>query len=768
SGQIVDGLWALDAVGVHPVQTGYDRVIAIGDTTWGDIELTVPITINSIDSAGFNPTNGPPSVGFLMRWKGHTDDPVPGRQPKSGFNPFGAIGYYSFFDDSNGPRLEMYGNGAVRVAQDLSGKTLLLGVPYYFKMQIQTIPTGPYYGFKVWQVGQAEPVGWDLTYQANPTDPLRGSILLVGHFVDASFGTVVVTPSQADVTPPVISDIAAAAGRTTAEVTWTTDEPATTKVEYGLTAAYGTTVESPTLVTDHSVLLTGLLENRVYHYRVTSADGIGNSSQSLDRTFITTGPPTIVSDEFTAPTLNTSVWTFIDPLLDGSQGMTGSQLSLTVPSGSVHDAWDGGNFAPRVMQNTNNTDFDIEMKFDAQKTQEYQITGVIIQQNPANYIRCDFNSDGLNTRIFAATIVNDVATAKTDFNDVIGANGFAPLYMRLKRERNIWTLSYSLNGSTWQDHVTFKHDMTVTAMGLFAGNNGSSPPAHTGLVDYFRGRIPATPSLVSPPDDTTGIEANPTLIWTRSVTATAYHVQVGTDSTFVTGLVINDSTVVDTSKVAAGLANSTRHFWRVRAMNLSGSSTFSEAWAFTTIDATPDAPSLISPANGAIDQPISLTLVWTKSELADFYRLQVATDSTFASGLVVNDSTLVDTSRAVVGLLHATKYFWRVNGRNAGGNGTYSSTWSFTTVVAVPGVPSLLSPADGATRLPSTIDFLWTRPPNSTAYHMQVGTDSSFLSGLFYDDSTLVDSAKTLAGFLPSSKYYWRVWAKNAGGWSSY
>ncbi|MCK5571900.1 MAG: hypothetical protein KAJ12_04035, partial [Bacteroidetes bacterium] len=738
SGQVVDGLWALDAFGVHSVQTGYDRVIAIGDTTWGDVEVTVPIRINSIDSAGFNPTNGPPSVGFLMRWTGHTDDPFPGRQPLSGFNPFGAIGYYSFHDDGNGPRLEMYGNGGVRVTEDLSGKTLQLGVAYYFKMKVQTIPSGPYYSFKVWPVGQQEPVAWDLNYQATQTDPLRGSLLLVGHFVDASFGTVTVTLTQADVTPPVISDIAVASGRTTAEITWTTDEPATTKVEYGLTAAYGTTVESTTLVTDHSVLLTGLSENTLYHYRVTSADGIGNSSSSTDRTFITTGPPTIVSDEFNSPTLNTSVWTFIDPLTDGTQSMTGSQLSITAPAGTVHDAWDGGNFTPRVIQNTNNTDFDVEVKFDSPMTQEYQISGVLIQENPSNYIRFDFNSDGINTRIFAATITNEVATAKTGFNDVIGANGFAPLYMRVKRERNIWTLSYSLNGTTWVEHITFQHDLTVTAMGLFAGNNGASPPEHTGLFDYFRGRIPATPTLVSPPDDSTGVEINPTLAWTRSVTATLYHLQVGTDSTFSTGLIENDSTIVDTSKVVTGLANGARHFWRVRALNSSGSSTFSETWAFTTIDPTPPAPSLVSPVNGGADQPTSLTFIWTSSTLVDFYRLQVATDSMFVTGLVVNDSSLVDTSRAVTGLLHGTKYYWRVNARNAGGNGSYSPTWSLTTVVAAPGIRVLLAPANGATRLPSSIDFAWTRPANSTAFHLQVGTDSTFAAGLFYNDTTLV------------------------------
>ena len=68
-----------------------------------------------------------------------------------------------------------------------------------------------------------------------------------------------------DTTAPTIS------GRTatnitasSAQVTWTTDEPATSRVEYGPTTAYGssTTLDS-TLVTAHSVALTGLAPNNV-------------------------------------------------------------------------------------------------------------------------------------------------------------------------------------------------------------------------------------------------------------------------------------------------------------------------------------------------------------------------------------------------------------------------------------------------------------------------------------------------------------------------
>ncbi len=55
-------------------------------------------------------------------------------------------------------------------------------------------------------------------------------------------------------------------------ITWTTSAPATSQVEYGTTTSYGNaTPVGNTLVTSHSVLITGLTKNTTYHYRVKSS-----------------------------------------------------------------------------------------------------------------------------------------------------------------------------------------------------------------------------------------------------------------------------------------------------------------------------------------------------------------------------------------------------------------------------------------------------------------------------------------------------------------
>jgi hypothetical protein len=43
-------------------------------------------------------------------------------------------------------------------------------------------------------VATTEPAAWLLEITTDPGDPAAGSILLIAHEVDASFGTVMVTP----------------------------------------------------------------------------------------------------------------------------------------------------------------------------------------------------------------------------------------------------------------------------------------------------------------------------------------------------------------------------------------------------------------------------------------------------------------------------------------------------------------------------------------------------------------------------------------------
>ena len=92
-----------------------------------------------------------------------------------------------------------------------------------------------------------------------------------------------------DTIPPVISAlVVSSVSTTTATITWVTDEPADTQLDYGTTTAYGS--QSPLdsrLVTAHSVTLSGLLPGATYHCRARSRDAAGNLALSANLTFQT-------------------------------------------------------------------------------------------------------------------------------------------------------------------------------------------------------------------------------------------------------------------------------------------------------------------------------------------------------------------------------------------------------------------------------------------------------------------------------------------------
>jgi hypothetical protein len=112
---------------------------------------------------------------------------------------------------------------------------------------------------------------------------------------DATFTTA----AALDTTAPVISGpTASTISATSAVITWSTNEASTSVVDYGLTTAYGLSSSNVTLVTSHSLTLTGLTASTAYHYRVRSSDAAANAATSGDFVFTTSAAP-----DTTAPTL---------------------------------------------------------------------------------------------------------------------------------------------------------------------------------------------------------------------------------------------------------------------------------------------------------------------------------------------------------------------------------------------------------------------------------------------------------------------------------
>ncbi|MDF1838372.1 MAG: fibronectin type III domain-containing protein, partial [Planctomycetota bacterium] len=199
--QVVDGKWEVfdDPTLGHvlrpdPAHLGYDRLISIGEghgpDGWDNYEVLVPVTVHSFDPQGFTTGTASYGMGFVMRWTGHTEN-GPFSQPNHGLYPLGGLYVYRWF--TNTERWELW----IDENEDIlpqPGNAISLGVTYWYRIRCEDAPSGgTTYSLKVWEDGSAEPAAWTFEHTTNPGDPKKGSLVLVAHHVNASFGDVVVT-----------------------------------------------------------------------------------------------------------------------------------------------------------------------------------------------------------------------------------------------------------------------------------------------------------------------------------------------------------------------------------------------------------------------------------------------------------------------------------------------------------------------------------------------------------------------------------------------
>ena len=147
-----------------------------------------------------------------------------------------------------------------------------------------------------------------------------------GHTVTSTVTVSVTTSGVTDVTPPVLSSIVSAPGVSTSTITWVTNENATSKVYFGTTSpvdlATAQSVSDGSLVSTHSITLTGLNATTTYFFVVSSTDASNNVATSGTMSFVTGAPapivdvnPPVITNVVSAPGASTSTvsWTTDEP-----------------------------------------------------------------------------------------------------------------------------------------------------------------------------------------------------------------------------------------------------------------------------------------------------------------------------------------------------------------------------------------------------------------------------------------------------------------------
>jgi hypothetical protein len=486
-----------------------------------------------------------------------------------------------------------------------------------------------------------------------------------------SFTTIVAAPSAPTLSSPANGATSVATSPT---LNWNASTGATSyQLQVSTDSSFASTIVNESGITGTSYGVTGLTDGATYYWRVNATNAGGTSSYSAPWNF-TTG--TVASPPAT-PTLSspangaTSVSTSPTLNWNASSGATSYQLQVSTNSG------------------------------------------------------------------FASTVVNQGGITGT-FYDATGLTDSTIYYWRVNATNAGGTSSYS---APWS----------------FTTSSGGGNP-------------PAAPTLASPINGATGISPGPTLTWNASSDATSFHLEVSTTSSFST-IDVSLSGITGTSYGVTGLTEGMTYYWRMNATNGAGTSPYSDVWSFTTTImplAPVAAPTLASPGDGETSVSADPTLSWNASSGAISYQIQVSTSASFKT-TVVNRGGISETFIKLSGLSRNTTHYWRVCANYGAGTGPYSPARSFTTVIASPVAPSLLSPIDGAVNVPTQPTFVWEQSVGASSYQLQISTDPSF-STIVVDRTGITGTSLTLSGLNVSTVYYWRVSASNAGGageWSN-
>ncbi|MEI6519541.1 MAG: PQQ-binding-like beta-propeller repeat protein [bacterium] len=188
------------------------------------------------------------------------------------------------------------------------------------------------------------------------------------------------------------------------------------------------------------------------------------------------------------------------------------------------------------------------------------------------------------------------------------------------------------------------------------------------------------PVQISPTNNAVNVAIPATLVWLPVSTAVNYQYELYGPAS--ASIPIETNTVNTTSAtIQYNLNTNTKYTWRVQAINSSNiHSAYSTFWSFTTAMPQLLPPTLISPADNAIDVPINTTFVWTSVLNSLAYDVEISKDANFTNRVSLGSPTTTLTTL----LAYSTKYYWRARGKNGNNLGLWSTIFTFTTADFVP------------------------------------------------------------------------------------
>ena len=280
--------------------------------------------------------------------------------------------------------------------------------------------------------------------------------------------------------------------------------------------------------------------------------------------------------------------------------------------------------------------------------------------------------------------------------------------------------------------------------------------------------------------------------------AESYRIQVDDNSDFSSPEIDRSGITDNQFKPSSDLGENKTYYWRVRAHNQWGDSSWSTVWTFTVGDENhpPYDPECVHPTDGATDVSVNTYLEWSCYDPDDdplTYEVYICPEG--GEEWILIDDEYIDGTQCDLPftLDYETWYYWYVVATDPDGlTSEPDDDWMFQTEPesgTPPSTPLPIYPDNGDTGVPVRPTFRWnaTRtaggamhglsPTSSTFgrlspaedYHIQVDTESGFSYPRIID----VEYISTTQ-YRPDSDldygtyYYWRVRARNESGYSAW
>ncbi|MFN8354964.1 MAG: fibronectin type III domain-containing protein [Spirosomataceae bacterium] len=504
---------------------------------------------------------------------------------------------------------------------------------------------------------------------------------------------------------------------------------------------------------------TGLTASTRYWYRVRAKNSAGNSSYSNIADATTQAPPVTIPrppSNLTATTVSSSqidlAWT------DNATDETGFEIERS-PDGTTFTKIADVAANVTTYQNTGLTAstrywYRVRAKNTAGNSAYSNIADATTQAPPVTIPR---PPSALTATAISSSQIDlawtDNATDETGFEIERSPDGTTFTKIADVAANATTYQSTGLNASTryWY-RVRAKNSAGNSSYSNIADATTQAPPV----------TIPRPPSnLVATAISSSQID----LAWTDNATdETGFEIERSPDGTTFTK--IADVAANATTYQNTGLTASTRYWYRVRAKNSAGNSTYSNI-----ADATTQAPpvTIPRPPSNLVATAVSssqIDLAWTDNATDEtgfeIERSPDGTTFTKIADVAANVTTYQNT-----GLTASTRYWYRVRAKNSAGNSAYSNIADATTQappVTIPRPPSALT----ATAVSSSqIDLAWTdNATDETGFEIERSPDGTTFTKI----ADVVANATTYqnTGLTASTRYWYRVRAKNSAGNSAY